>query len=311
MWITPSGEQKPPASAYVEKITRRPEDYRVLERMPLDKESIPVRFENAGEPVKSIAILDTETTGLGDADVIELGIVRCGVDSSNCLSSIDEIFDEFNDPGHEIPPEITELTGISDDMVKGKRLNESKVSHILRDDPVIVVHNAGYDRPLFEKVFPSDDHRWVCSMEYYDWYKKGFAAKKLERLLELEGFFFEAHRAYMDCLAVAFMLRRVPESLSAILKPRVKITAVGSPFRVKDVLKERGYQWDGKTWSTILVNEMDEYEAYREVLDYEEILHYGHANVYEEMAFLKELYPEGHGAASREIDQRKEFKTSR
>ena len=149
MWITPSGEQKPPASAYVEKITRRPEDYRVLERMPLDKESIPVRFENAGEPVKSIAILDTETTGLGDADVIELGIVRCGVDSSNCLSSIDEIFDEFNDPGHEIPPEITELTGISDDMVKGKRLNESKVNHILRDDPVIVVHNAGYDRPLF------------------------------------------------------------------------------------------------------------------------------------------------------------------
>ena len=62
--------------------------------------------------------------------------------------------------------------------------------------------------------------------------------------MQQEGFFFDAHRAYTDCLAVAFMLHRVPESLNEILKPRVKVTAVGSPYEVKDILKGRGYKWN-------------------------------------------------------------------
>ena len=285
MWITPSGEQRPGADAYVKKIARQPRDYRVMERMPLDVGSIPVRFDGVGEPVKSVVILDTETTGLDEADVIELGMIRCGVDASNRLCSIDEVFDGFNDPGYAIPPPITKLTGITDEMVKGKCLDEAEIRHVLRDDPVIIVHNAAYDRPLFEKLFPDDDHMWACSMDYYDWYGNGFATKKLEILLEREGFFFDAHRAYMDCLAVAFMLHRVPESLDKILKPRVKITAWGSPFETKDILKARGYRWNGRVWSTILVNGVDE-----------------------EMAFLKKLYINGQEATAQEVDQRTIFK---
>ena len=287
MWITPSGEQKPSAISYTEKISRRPEDYRVLERMPLDRESIPKKFEGTGKPVKSIVILDTETTGLEKSDIIELGIVRCSIDSANCLCSVDEVFDEFNDPGYDIPSEITAMTGITNDMVRGKHIDESSISHILRDDPVIVVYNAEYDRPLFEKLFSNDCHKWVCSMRYYDWYEKGFGTKKLELLLEREGFFFNAHRAYMDCLAVAFMLHRVPESLSEILKPRIKITATNCPYECKDALKERGYRWNGAKWSTTLTNNIDE-----------------------EMKFLNELYLSGYMATKQEVDQRTAFKTT-
>ena len=285
MWTTPSGNQRLPANTYIKNIAQRPDDYRVIERMPLDNESVPVKFDGTGKPVRSIAILDTETTGIKDADVIELGIIRCGVDEFNHLCSIDEIYDEFNDPGCDIPSEITKLTGITDTMVKGKRLNEAKVNHILRDDPVIVVHNAAYDRPLFEKLFPDDNHKWVCSMEYYDWYNRGFGTKKLELLLEREGFFFDAHRAYMDCFAVAYMLHLVPESLDEILKPRTKISAWGCPYGKKDRLKDRGYKWDGTVWSTILPDNLDE-----------------------EMEFLKELYTDGDKAKRQNVDPRVMFK---
>ena len=118
-----------------------------MERLPLDKESIPSKFKDADEPVRWVAILDTETTGLGpDAEVLELAIVRCGVDSSGSLCSVDEMLDEFNDPGFEIPAEVGKITGITDDMVHGKSVDMSKVEHILRDDPVIIAHNARFDR---------------------------------------------------------------------------------------------------------------------------------------------------------------------
>ena len=96
MWITPSGDQKPSSIAYVDGIARHPDDYRVLERMPLNGRSPPFKFEGADNPVRRIAILDTETTGVEQDDaVIELSIVRCGVDSFNRLCTVDEIYDEF------------------------------------------------------------------------------------------------------------------------------------------------------------------------------------------------------------------------
>ena len=49
MWFTPSGGQRPDASSYVDKIAERPEDYRVLERLPLDEKSVPEKFKGAGE----------------------------------------------------------------------------------------------------------------------------------------------------------------------------------------------------------------------------------------------------------------------
>lgn len=305
MWFTPSYNERPSADSYIEAIGQKPEDYRVLSRMPLNVDMIPYRFPGAGEPARSVAILDTETTGLTDnADVIDLAILRCGVDASNQLCCIDEVYSGLNDPGRPIPPHIAELTGITDEMVKGQSIEKSTVHHILRDDPVIVAHNAAFDRPLFEKLFPNDDHNWACSMEYCGWYRRGFETKKLEILLEREGFFYDAHRAYMDCLAVAFLLHLVPESLAEILEPRIKITAVKSPIDVKDVLKKRGYRWDGMVWSKNVVRK--EYgKAHGMVPDESP---YAITTVEVERTFLRKLYRHGRMARVRSINLRKEFK---
>lgn len=293
MWITSSGLQRPDATSYVKKISERPEDYRVLERLPLDKKSVPARLKDTGEPVRWIAILDTETTGFGpDAEVLELAIVRCGIDDSGNLCSIDEILDEFNDPGFEIPAEVGKLTGITDDMVRGKRVDKTKVEHILRDDPVIIAHNAKFDRPFFEKLFPGDSHEWACSMEYCDWSGRGFTGRNLGMLLQQEGFFFDAHRAYMDCLAVAALMHIVPGCLAEILTPSIKIVAGGNSFGVKEALKAHRYRWNGtdKTWSKVVPGGANGPDAKME------------------MEFLKDLYRDGDRSTCVKIDRRTEFK---
>ena len=185
-WITPSDNQRPDAGDYAIKMAERPEDYRILEHMPLDENSVPVTFNGAGKPVQQIAIIDTETTGLEpDAEILELAVIRCGMDDSGNLCSIDEMLDEFNDPGVKIPVKVSELTDITDEMVRGKSIDMGKVGHILRDDPVIIAHNAKFDRPFFEKVCPHDDHEWACSVQYCDWSEKGFPGKNLGILLQL------------------------------------------------------------------------------------------------------------------------------
>ena len=293
VWFTPSGGQRPDASSYADKIVKQPGNYRVLERLPFDKESIPVRFKDSGEPVRWVAILDTETTGFGsDAEVLELAIIRCGIDASGNLCSVDEMLDEFNDPGFEIPAEVSALTGITDDMVRGKRVDRAKVEHILRGDPVMVAHNARFDRPFFEKLFPDDDHKWACSMEYCDWQGRGFSGKSLSCLVQQEGFFFDAHRAYMDCLAVASLLRVVPESLAEILTPPAKVVAGGNSFDVKESLKARRYRWNNinRVWYKVVLGGV------------------AGQKVKHEMEFLKDLYRDGCMSTCEDIDQRMEFK---
>ena len=296
MWITPSGNQKPNASDYADKVAERPEDYRILERMPLNENSIPITFKGTGKPVRWIAIIDTETTGLeSDAEILELAIIRCGVDDSGNLCSIDEMVDEFNDPGFEIPTEVSELTGITDEMVRGKSIDMVKVEYILRDDPVIIAHNARFDRPFFERVFPDDDHKWACSVQYCDWSSRGFSGKNLGLLLQQEGYFFDAHRAHMDCLAVAMLMHVVPSSLAEILAPPVKIVAGGNSYDVKEVLKTRGYKWDavGRIWhKTVMGGGIKG------------------PSVSNEMEFLKDLYLDGYRSTCAEIDRRKEFKAT-
>ncbi|MDD2499016.1 MAG: 3'-5' exonuclease, partial [Desulfitobacteriaceae bacterium] len=93
-------------------------------------------------------VIDLETTGFNNKreKIIEIGAVR-----------IDEgrITDEFStllNPECEIPEEITILTGITEDMVRGKP-TISQVTSILEDflgDAVLIAHNADFDRGLLE-----------------------------------------------------------------------------------------------------------------------------------------------------------------
>ncbi|WP_441279889.1 3'-5' exonuclease [Bradyrhizobium sp. 63_E2_N1_3] len=226
-------------------------DYRVLRRLTPRTEFTPCD----GQATKTGILLDVETTGLNTAqdEIIELAMVKFDYLPDDRISRITDVFSSFNEPQNPIPVEITELTGIADEMVLGHRINPDAVSAFVSDAVIIVAHNANFDRKFAERYWPVFERKpWACSATEIEWRRHGFDGSRLGYLLAGVGLFHQAHRAIDDCWALIEILATdVPNqvrSAFAILLERarrktIRIWAEQSPFDLKDVLKRRGYRW--------------------------------------------------------------------
>ena len=243
-------------------------DFRVLRRLQPARQ---FGHKAPREAVRRVAVLDTETTGL-DARrdrIIELAMVLVDVDvTTGKAVKVVEVFDELEDPGMPIPEAARRVTGITDEMVSGKRLDDEKVRALLSGVELVIAHNARFDRGFVEARFPFfAEVPWACSVSEVDWQAEGRGSAKLEFLAYELGFFYDAHRAEMDCHALlAVLAAPLPQSGETGLKvlwgkaQRVthRVMATGSPFESKDVLKERGYRWDAerKVWHTTVSDDL-------------------------------------------------------
>src|SRR4051812_1574039 len=97
-------------------------DYRVLRRlMPRDV----VTSTPNEQPVKIGIVLDVETTGL-DAkmdEVIELAMVKFSYLPDGRIGHAIGTFAALNEPTNPIPPEITAINDITNEMVAGQRID--------------------------------------------------------------------------------------------------------------------------------------------------------------------------------------------
>ncbi len=254
-----------------DKIQQHPENYKLLTKIPLTVEGVDTQFPiklNAPYPNErtySVVFLDTETTGMDPIknNIIELGMVKATFSTErNTLLTVERYYDEFEDPRVPIPKEIIELTGITDDMVAGKSFDDDSVAKFLAGDPLIIAHNASFDRPFFEKRFKSlKNLRWACSLKEVSWKKLGFPGAKLEYLNTFIGYFYEAHRAYVDCLALLWIMYKRQDAFSELINSSLtssfKVIVKGNTFSFKDRLKEKGFRFDGmieKSWSKTYPN---------------------------------------------------------
>lgn len=241
-------------------------DYKVLRRLDPVTQFPPAPV---GATLARVAILDTETTGLShDTDrVIELAVVVVDVDvATGQPSGPVQVFDGLEDPGRPISAEITQLTGIRNEDVRGRALDELALAEIMSGVRWVVAHNAGFDRPFVEARLPQLFAKlpWACSFADLDWKALGQGSAKLEALAADAGLFYAAHRADIDCHALLAVLtrKRALDDQGTLLKTlwhaslatHYKLSAVGAPFETKDTLKARGYRWDtqARVWSTKL-----------------------------------------------------------
>lgn len=215
-------------------------------------------------------VLDTETTGLSHQTdkIIELAMLLVSVDVATGLPfGPVELFEGFEDPGMPIPAIAKEITGITDEMVAGQCIDDEQVQAMVAQADWVVAHNAGFDRPFVEARFPSFAAKaWACSFKDIDWKAAGAGSSKLSALAADHGWFYDAHRAQVDCHALLQVLTQpVGESgatglgqlVASAARPSFKLSATGSPFESKDALKARGYRWDGeaKVWGCSLATE--------------------------------------------------------
>ena len=202
-------------------------------------------------------VVDTETTGLDHRhdEVIELGMVAFIHDASGAVLEVAGVFNALQEPTKPISPEITWLTGITDAMVEGQRIDLDAVEAFIEAADLVIAHNAGFDRPFCERLVRGFDPKpWACSVREVDWATHGYEGTKLGYLVGQSGWFHQGHRAVDDCHALLEVLAltlpgQKRTALGHLLErseaTRVRIWAEGAPYDLKDQLKRRGYRWDG------------------------------------------------------------------
>lgn len=231
-------------------------NYRVLRKLQHH-----VLFQNKAAERELIGVyVDCETEGLSLEDkIIEVGLVRFAYDAQTGevlrLLEPTDGYSAFEDPGRALSEEIKKLTGIEDGDVKDQHFDDMAIDALVSDAQLIIAHNAGFDRPRFEKRFPFfAKKRWACSFKDIDWSGRGVPSAKLDYLAYVFGFFFDGHRAVNDCFAALEILGKsfpeTDEPVLQVLLDRARMDTwrhFANPARYQnDRFRALGYRWCGK-----------------------------------------------------------------
>jgi DNA polymerase-3 subunit epsilon len=267
--------QPPSDAADAESLARRLEatgNYKILRRLvPRTPTPAPPGYTG-----KIGIIVDFETTGLDPAkdEIIEVAMVKFHYSDADEIIGVTGDFQSYNEPSVPIPAVVTDLTGITNEMVAGHQINTAELEAFVTEANIVIAHNAGFDRKFAERLSPIFEHKhWACTQIEIDWRKHGFGGAKLGYLLADMGYFHTAHRAIDDCHALVEILAHPPSAAPSVFaelinrarRTTVRIWAQGSPFELKDALKARGYRWndgtDGRPKSWFVDINQDEREA--------------------------------------------------
>ncbi|WP_439616422.1 3'-5' exonuclease [Shinella sp.] len=226
--------------------------YRVLRKLDIAN-----MFEaDDGSATRTGVFVDVETTGLkhGADEVIEIALLPFTYSLDGRIFSAGAAVHQLNEPTRPIPLEVSAITGLTDEIVKGRRFDFTEIEASVQQASLVVAHNAGFDRPFLEQlshVFV--EKPWACTMRDVPWREEGIEGRRLSDLLVSFGCFYDAHRALDDCRAgVGLLTRRLPRSGRRVLErlletareSLLRIFAVDAPFQFKDTLRNRGYRWN-------------------------------------------------------------------
>lgn len=171
-----------------------------------------LRVGGAGSSVGVAGFIDVETTGLDPRteEIVELALVLFTFDWSTgtILQNVDE-YVGLRQPTRPIPKDATRIHGITNEEVQGRRLDETRVLHLLGTCEFLVAHNARFDHGFVTQMFPLAAHKpWMCSMRDIDWYGKGHTSRGLQALLKDHGIYVrQAHRGDADAKAALALLK--------------------------------------------------------------------------------------------------------
>jgi DNA polymerase-3 subunit epsilon len=202
--------------------------------------------------------IDVETTGLVPRSdrIIELSAVPFLFAPDGRVIAMGKAVVYREDPDRNIPEEITRLTGITNDDVKGKRIVDGVINEMVRESAIVIAHNAEFDRQFLEERLPIFERKpFGCSLSDIPWVDECHCGKLHCVMVKHLHRTYDPHRADVDCYAgVAILSTTLPKhdgkrALSYVLEAarisHARVYATGAGFdEVRNAyLKLRGYRW--------------------------------------------------------------------
>lgn len=197
------------------------------------------------EPINTLCLLDTETSGLDPAKdpLVEIACVRWSVQHVCVLSAWSTL--------------------VAGDKNEAESVNRIPVGALAKASPreavfgllkqivdksdVIVAHNAAFDSGFL----PQLGKPWVCSMEDLQWPggKPGGFSSVVGLALANDIAIANAHRALSDCLLLARLFERMVEKGMDVrsmiqhgLRPKATFLSL-APYEEREVVKSHGFKW--------------------------------------------------------------------
>ena len=185
-----------------------------------DTVNIVIRPTNAPLMESTYVVFDTETTGFnagGEDSMIEIGAVKIKE------GTIIDRFDELINPKRPIPSKITELTCITDEMLRDKDDEETVTKRFLEwvGDLPLVAHNAKFDISFMEMAMKKYglgefNYTVIDTLELSRALDQGYARHGLSALVKRYNVPWEEdahHRADYDAEGTAGVFHKMLQKL--------------------------------------------------------------------------------------------------
>ena len=200
------------------------------------------------ETVRTLLIIDTETTGLDPQldHCLEVGVILFDVPSRQVLAQ-----HSFLLPVEANAAEaINRIPAAATNLPQPWRPALSYLQSLLDAADVLVAHNAAFDRQWFGRGhLPATDKPWLCSMEEMRWPAERLLRSRpsvRDLALAYEIPVWAAHRALTDCIYLAEVFRRCDELEQLVergLEPRQLMRAQVS-YDDRHLARDAGFRWN-------------------------------------------------------------------
>lgn len=245
------------------------ENFKILNKVPLVKGAIlnqlPYMLREAVGDELPMIILRLYTSGQSyqKDNIIELGMTKARYSpSKGIITEICAVYRGIEDPKVKIKDDITLQTGLDNEYLIGRFIDQQEVASFMAGTQLVVCHNAMFERRFFEKKFQLlDNFNWVSSLREIPWRTINNRIRSLDltSLLLESGYFYERKTAIEETLALLWLMILQPLAFNYVLKALIPsgaiIYAFGSPYEVKEILKQRNYHWDAhelKVWYKVV-----------------------------------------------------------
>lgn len=163
-----------------------------------------------------VVVLDTETTGLNPSSCSLLEIAAIRMRGSETVDT----FQTFVNPGRAIPPEITELTGITQADIVGAPTPREAVAAFAKfaGDCNLVAHNASFDQQfIMRQASPGDlPGQWIDTLSLSQIVLPRLKSHRLLDLAAAFGLSTPTHRAMDDTIALGALWRILLAGIQAM-----------------------------------------------------------------------------------------------